>query len=193
MTGLIGVKINYYKTIMGNKSIENIEVGTNVKFKFLLLLFIVIHYSSFSQSTRDLYPIEIKRGVFSTKYFYNGQSFESPYGLQIPIMQMNDSEVVRDYNKFKNSMKTAKIISIISAGISLYPLFKPDRRNSDSYWAVLGTAGLVSAFFNIRSNILLDRSLKRYNKIVSGTELGFQYNKTYYGNSIVGIGISHRF
>ncbi|MDR7127975.1 hypothetical protein J2X69_000303 [Algoriphagus sp. 4150] len=164
-----------------------------MKFNLLIFFFIGFHFNSLAQSTKDFHPIEVKKGVFSTKYFYNGQSFESPYGLQIPIMQVNDSEVTRDYNKFKNSMKTAKVIGLISSGLSLYALFRPDKRNSDAYWTALGTAGLVAAFFNIRSGILLDRSVKRYNKIVSGTELGFQYDRTYYGNGILGVGISHKF
>ena len=164
-----------------------------MKFNILILFIIGFHFDSFAQSDKDFHSIEVKRGVFSTKYIYNGQTFESPYGLQIPLIQVNDSEVTRDFNKFKNSMKTAKLIGLITSGLSLYVLFRPDKRDSDSYWAALGTAGLVSAFFNIRSNILLDRSVKRYNKIVSGTELGLKYDRTYYGIGILGVGISHRF
>lgn len=146
-----------------------------MKFNLLILFIIGLHFDLFAQFAEDLRPIEVRKGVFSTKYFYEYQSFDNPYGLQIPLMKANDPQVTKDFNAFKNSMKTARIVNLIASGFSLYAFFNRDQMPSSTYWGALGTAGAVSAFFNIRSSILLDRSLKRYNNIVSGTALGFQF------------------
>jgi hypothetical protein len=164
-----------------------------MKFSLLILFIIGLHFNLFAQYAEDLQPIGIKKGVFSTKYFYEDQNFDSPYGLQIPLMKANDPQVTKDFNAFKNSMKTAKIVNLIASGFSLYAFFNRDKMPGSTYWGALGTAGAVSAFFNIRSSILLDRSVKRYNNIVSGTELGFQFDRTYSRNGIVSLGMSHRF
>jgi hypothetical protein len=90
-------------------------------------------------------------------------------------MKANDPQVTKDFKAFKNSIKTARIVNLIASGFSLYAFFNRDKMPGSAYWGALGTAGAVSTFFNIRSSILLDRSVKRYNNIVSGIEFGYYF------------------
>jgi hypothetical protein len=159
----------------------------------MIVFFMALYVNSTAQSTKDLHPIEIKKGIFGNKYFYNDQSFQSPYALQIPLMQVNDSQVTRDFMVFEKSRNTAKIVNLISSGILIYTFFNREKMSDGTYLAALGTVGAVSAFFNIRSGIHLDKAIGRYNKIVSGAELGVQYDKTYNGNGILSVGIYHKF
>src|SRR5690606_5769357 len=91
-----------------------------------LIVFLVSNNDLFAQTTRDLYPIEVKKSVFSTKYFYEGRRFNSPYGLEIPLMQIGDFQVARDFEVFKRSRNVVKILGLISSGFSLYSFFNRD-------------------------------------------------------------------
>ncbi|MFD2035392.1 hypothetical protein ACFSKL_11350 [Belliella marina] len=163
------------------------------KIGILIFFITAIFVQSHAQSTKDFHPIIVKKGFFSTKYFYDDQTIESPYGLQIPLMQLDDPKVTKDYNVFKKAAKTAKIVNLISSGFSLYVFFNRDRMPGGTYWSALGTAGAVSAFFNIRSGIFLDKAVKKYNNTISGPEFGFQYDKPHLGNGILKLGISQKF
>ena len=164
-----------------------------VKANILIFLTTTLIFQSHAQSEKDFHPIVVKNSFFSTKYFYDDQTIESPYGLQIPLMQVNDPKVTKDYNVFKKAAKTAKIVNLISSAFSLYAYFNRDRMPGGTYWSALGTAGAVSAFFNIRSGIFLDKAIKKYNKTISGPEFGFQYDKSQLGNGILKLGISQKF
>lgn len=170
-----------------------IRIPYTIKFNLVIVFFMSSFNYSFAQSTEDFHPIEVQKGLFNTKYIYKGQSFQSPYALQIPLMQLNDPQVTRYFDVFEKLMKTTKIVNLISAGFSLYAFFNRDNMPNSTYWAALGTAGAVSAFFNIRSGIYLDKALGRYNRIASGSELGFQYDNTYNGSGILSVGISRNF
>lgn len=169
------------------------SISYMMKFNLLLVFFVAFYVNSLAQSTKDLHPIEVKNSLISTKYFYGDQSFDSPYGLQIPLMQVKDSLVTKNFNVFKKSRNTAKIINLISAGFSLYAFFNREGVSGNAYWITLGSLGVASGFFNIRSSIYLDKAVRRYNKIVSENEVGFHYDKTDIGNGILSIGITHRF
>jgi hypothetical protein len=53
-----------------------------MKFNLLILFIIGLHFNLFAQFTEDLKPIEIRKGVFSTKYFYEDQSFDRRMGCR---------------------------------------------------------------------------------------------------------------
>lgn len=164
-------------------------IKTNVLIFFLLTMFT----QAYAQSGGDFQPITVKHSIFNTKYFYKDQIFESPYGLQIPLMQVNDVKIASDYNKFKKSAKAAKIVSLISTGISLYGLINSDKKPNDIYWSALSTSAAVSVFFNIRSTVFLNKAINRYNEKIAAPEIGFQYDNTQFGNDILGIGLKQRF
>lgn len=162
--------------------------------KILLIFFIAFYTNSFAQTDKKhLSPIEVKQKFLSTTYYYDSLSIESPYGLQIPLLQLQDATVNKEFLIFKKSKKAAQLINLISAGFSLYAFFNRDKISGSTYWITVGSIGVVSGYFNIRSNIHLDKSIKRYNKVISENKIGFHYDKTYYGNGILSVGISHNF
>lgn len=164
-----------------------------MKFNLIIVFFFAFHVNAHAQSALDLKPIEIKSNIFNTKYFYDDHIFESPYGLQIPLMESQDSHVNSDFNVFRKSRKTANIINLISSVFSFYGVLYRDEIKGNTYWTALGIVGLISASFSIRSGIYLNRSIKRYNKIASGSELGFHYDSTFLGNGILSVGMVHTF
>jgi hypothetical protein len=168
----------------------NSSMKANIPFIFLIAFCL----NSFAQTDKKHFsPIEIKQKFLSTKYYYDSLYIESPYGLQIPLLQIRDETVTREFLVFKKSRNTAKFINLISAGFSLYAFFNSDKISGSTYWITIGSIGVVSGYFNIRSNIHLDKAVKRYNKVVSENKLGFHYDKIYNGQGFLSIGILHRF
>lgn len=164
-----------------------------MKLSIILVLNIAFYMNAIAQSSVDLKPIEIRQKFFNTKYFYDDQDFDSPYGLQIPIMKLDDSRVSNNYNAFKKSKNAVKVISLISSGLSLYAFFNLDQIPTTSYLVVMGSIAAITAFFNVRATLKLNKAIERYNKVLSGTELGMQFNKTKEGVGIVGVQLMHKF
>lgn len=165
-----------------------------MKINILLVFFIGFYMNLFAQNDKKhLSPIELKQKFLSTKYYYDGYAIESPYGLQIPLLQLQDSIANKEFLIFKKSRNTAKIINLISAGFSLYAFFNRDKIQGSTYWITVGSIGVISGYFNIRSNIHLDKAIKRYNKVTSGDKFGFHYDKTCNGQGFLSVGISRSF
>lgn len=162
---------------------------------YILLAFSIgFCMNSFAQTDKKhLYPIEVKQKILSTKYYYDSLSIESPYGLQIPLLQLQDDTVKREFLIFKKSRNTAKIINLISAGFSLYTFFNRDKIPGSTYWITIGSIGVVSGFFNVRSTIHLDKAIQRYNKVILENKVGFRCDKTFNGQGFLSIGIVHGF
>jgi hypothetical protein len=162
-----------------------------MKINILVILFLGFYMSSFAQThKKHLSPIKVEQKFLSTKYFYDSLSIESPYGLQIPLLQLQDSIVDKKFFIFKKSRNTAKYINLISAGFSLYAFFNRDKISGSTYWITIGSIGIISGYFNVRSSIHLDRAIKRYNL---ENEFGFHYDKIFNGQRILSIGISRGF
>lgn len=164
-----------------------------MKFNLLPVVFIAFYVSTQAQSTKDLHPIEVKKSLTGINYFYGDQSIKSPYGLQIPLLQVKDSLVTKNFHVFRKLRNTATIINLISAVFTIYTSFNREDISRGSYWATLGTLGVASGVCNIISSTYLDKAVGRYNIIVSGNEFGFHDNKIYTGNGILSIGMSHSF
>ena len=164
-----------------------------MKVAILLVIFIGFFSNSSAQIAKDLSPIGTKKSFFSTKYFYDGQNIESPYGLQIPLLQLQDAVVSKHFTVFKNSRNTARFVNLISAGFSLYAFFNSEKISGSTYWITVGSISVVSAYFDIRSDIHLDKAVQQYNGVISANRFGFLYDRTYSGSGILSFGISHSF
>jgi hypothetical protein len=163
--------------------------------RITLFLVLILMFSNhlFGQDFKELFPIEVKKSVFSKKYTYNGRSFSNPYGLEIPLMEINDVQVTKDFEVFKRARNVSRILGMVSAGFSLYSFFNRDEMPASTYWGALGTVGAVSAFFNIRSDVYFDRAVGRYNKIVSGTQIGVYHDRNQFGIGTTQVGFTYRF
>ena len=161
----------------------------------ILFIFLIGFYSkSFAQNDRKtLFPIEVKQSFWGTKFIYDRQTLENPLALQIPLLQLRDTEVNVEYLTFKKQRKTVQIVSLISTGFSLYTIFNREKVSNEAYWGVLGGTVLISGYLNIKSNIHLSKAIKRYNEVVSENRVGLIFDKSFDNQAIFGVGISHSF
>ncbi|PRD44115.1 hypothetical protein [Sphingobacterium haloxyli] len=170
------------------------EVSRFMKVNILIIVLIGFCVKSFAQNDKShLFPIETKQKFLSKKYFYEGKKIESPYGLQIPLSQLQDSIVDDNFLVFKRSRNTAKIINLISMGFSLYAYFDRGSISGPTYWATICGIGAASSYFNIKSDVHLDRAVKRYNEAVRRDRVGFHYDRTHHGHGVLSFGVLHSF
>jgi hypothetical protein len=165
-----------------------------VKIRILLIFLIGFYTKSFAQIDRKmLFPIEVKQKFLGTKFIYDRQIIENPLGLQIPLLQLRDTEVNLEYLTFKKQRKTVQILSLVSTGFSLYTIFNREKVSNGVYWGTFGGTVLISGYLNIKSNMHLSKAIKRYNEVVSENKVGLVFDKSFDNQSILGVGISHSF
>ena len=140
-----------------------------------------------------LFPIEVKQKFLGTKYIYDRQIIESPLGLQIPLLQLRDTEVNLEYLTFKKQRKAAQMVNLLSTGFSLYTIFNREKVSTGAYWGTVGGISLISTYLNIKSNIHLGKAVKKYNEVISENKVGVVFDKSFDNQAILGVGISHSF
>ena len=128
-----------------------------------------------------------------TKFIYDRQTIENPLGLQIPLLQLRDTEVNVEYLTFKKQRKAVQVVSFISTAFSLYTIFNREKVSNEVYWGTFGGTVLISGYLNIKSNLHLGKAIKRYNEVISENRVGLVFDKSFDNQSILGIGISHSF
>jgi len=165
-----------------------------VKISILLIFLIGFYSKSFAQIDKKLlFPIEVKQSFWGTKFIYDRQTLENPLALQIPLLQLRDTEVNVEYLTFKKQRKIVQMVSLISTGISLYTIFNREKVSNGAYWGGLGGTVLISGYLNIKSNVHLSKAIKRYNEVVSENRVGLIFDKSFNNQAIFGVGISHSF
>ena len=158
------------------------------------LFFLLTLTKSFAQSdTKNLYPIEVKRKFLSIKFIYDRQTIENPLALQIPMLQARDTEVNVEFLKFKQQQKMAQAVNLASVVITFYSLINRQRVSNDLYWTTFAGTTLISAYLNVRSNKHLEKSINRYNEVVSQNKIGLMLDKSFQNQAVVGLGFSHSF
>lgn len=165
-----------------------------MKIKIIFLFLVGFYSKSFAQIDRKvLFPIEVKQNFLGTKFIYDRQTIENPLGLQIPLLQLRDTEVNVEYLTFKKQRKAVQIVSLVSTGLSLYTIFNREKVSSGTYWGIFGGTVLISGYLNIKSNIHLGKAIKRYNEVISDNKVGLVFDKSFDNQSILSLGISHSF
>lgn len=165
-----------------------------MKIKILLIFLIGFYSKSFAQIDRKaLFPIEVKQNIWGTKFIYDRQTIENPLGLQIPLLQLRDTEVNFEYLTFKKQRKVVQVISLITTGFSLYTIFNREKVSNEVYWGTVGGLGFISFYLNIKSGQHLGKAIKRYNEVISENKVGLVFDKSFNNQSILGVGISHSF
>lgn len=165
-----------------------------MKIRILLIFLIGFYAKSFAQIERKtLFPIEVKQEFLGTKFIYDRQIIENPLGLQIPLLQLRDTEVNIEYLTFKKQRKTAQVINLVSTAFSLYTIFNREKISNGVYWGTFGGTILISGYLNIKSNVHLGKAIKRYNEVISENKVGLVLDKSFNNQAILGVGISHSF
>ena len=114
-------------------------------------------------------------------------------GLQIPLLQLRDTEVNVEYLTFKKQRKAVQVVSFISTAFSLYTIFNREKVSNEVYWGTFGGTVLISGYFNIKSNLHLGKAIKRYNEVISENRVGLVFDKSFDNQPILSLGISHSF
>ena len=165
-----------------------------MKIRILLIFLIGFYAKSFAQIDRKtLFPIEVKQKFLGTRFIYDRQIIENPLGLQIPLLQLRDTEVNIEYLTFKKQRKTAQVINLVSTAFSLYTIFNREKIPNGVYWGIFGGTILISGYLNIKSNVHLGKAIKRYNEVISENKVGLVLDKSFNNQAILGVGISHNF
>jgi hypothetical protein len=165
-----------------------------MKIKILFIFLIGFYSKSFAQIDRKvLFPIEVKQTLWGTKFIYDRQTIENSFGLQIPLLQLRDTEVNVEYLTFKKQKKAVQIVSLISVGFSLYTIFNREKVSNEIYWGTIGGIGFISTYLNVKSNLHLGKAIKKYNEVVSENKIGLIFDESLDNQAILGLGILHSF
>ena len=165
-----------------------------MKIRILLIFLVGFYAKSFAQIDRKmLFPIEVKQNFLGTKFIYDRQIIENPLGLQIPLLQLRDTEVNVEYLTFKKQRKAVQVISLISTVFSLYTIFNREKVSNGVYWGTFGGTVLISGYLNIKSNQHLSKALRRYNEVISENKIGLVFDKSIDNQVVLGVGILHGF
>ena len=140
-----------------------------------------------------LFPIEVKQKFLGTKFIYDRQIIENPLGLQIPLLQLRNTEVNLEYLTFKKQRRAVQMISLVSTAFSLYTIFNREKVSNGVYWGTFGGTVLISGYLNIKSNTHLSKVIKKYNEVVSENKVGLIFDKSFDNQAILGVGILHSF
>lgn len=165
-----------------------------MKKSILTLFLLLIFTKSFAQNERkNLFSIEVKRRFLGTKFIYDRQTIENPLALQIPMLQVRDTQVNVEFLKFKQQRKTVQIVSLASTAFSLYTIFNREKVSSEVYWGTFGGTVLLSGYLNIRSNQHLGKAINRYNEVIAENKIGLILDKSFHNQVVLGVGFSHSF
>ena len=165
-----------------------------MKIRILVIFLIGFYSKSFAQIDRKmLFPIEVKQKFLGTKFIYDRQIIENPLGLQIPLLQLRDTEVNVEYLTFKKQRKAVQVISLISTVFSLYTIFNREKVSNGVYWGTFGGTVLISGYLNIKSNLHLGKAIRKYNEVISENKIGLVFDKSFDNQVVLGVGILHSF
>jgi hypothetical protein len=132
-----------------------------------LLFFVCFALPIFGQelSKKEWFPIERSTRGFRTHFVYKRQVLENPLALQIPLMEMQDPEINREFLTYKRQQNHIKWISSGTLALSLYSLMKKDAVSDGFYWSVVGASALANVYFGSVSMRHFNRALSRYNAL----------------------------
>ncbi|MFM7488022.1 MAG: hypothetical protein ACKO13_14020 [Cytophagales bacterium] len=131
---------------------------------YVVILFLMLPLACFSQRFKvvELKPM-VKQGF---SYFYDGKRVHGgAYGLQIPLLSLNDEEVSRHYRSFHLWQSVSAVTTIVPA---VYLISLPGRQNinQEEFWVVFGGSLAASFGCQIVSNIKIRKSIDRYNTLI---------------------------
>ena len=132
-----------------------------------LLFFVWFALPVFGQAfdKKEWFPIERSSRGVRTHFVYKRQVLENPLALQIPLMEMQDPEINREFLTYKRQQNHIKWISSGTLALSLYSLMKKDAVSDGFYWSVVGASALANVYFGSVSMRHFNRALNRYNAL----------------------------
>jgi hypothetical protein len=161
-----------------------------------LLFFVCFALTVLGQgiSKKEWFPIERSIKGFRTQFVYKRQLLENPLALQIPLMEMLDPEISREFLTYKRQQNHIKWISSGTLALSLYSLLQKDAVSDGFYWSFVGTSALANVYFGSMSLRHFNRALNRYNELGKEQKTNISLQISTSGNQpAVGIAMKYPF
>lgn len=131
---------------------------------YITVLFFMLSLVGFAQRFKvvELKPM-VKQGF---SYFYDGKRVHGgAYGLQVPLLSLNDEEVNRHYRSFHIWQSVSAVTTIVPA-VYLISLSGRQNINQEEFWIVFGGSLAASLGCQIVSNIKIRKGIDRYNTLI---------------------------
>jgi hypothetical protein len=122
--------------------------------------------------TVELKPIT-KQGW---KYYYDLKQVSSPIALEVPLMALNDEEIVRNL-KASKSLRSVSGLIIIAPLIYLVTISSNGYADPTTFWIILGGTFAAQLGLTALSHVKLGMAIDRYNTLIfqpSSSSLGLQ-------------------
>jgi hypothetical protein len=161
--------------------------------RLLLCIVLLFCFSSahaqFTQSV-SLKPIQINGG----KYYYGLKKVKDAYSLEVPLGELADKEIDRQYRGFKNLNSAASWINVVPLVYIFYVAgnssrSNPGRINVTTFWSVWGGTLLTSIGLRIAAKVKVKKAMDRYNELIFTPETG----SLYYASPPLGMRLTYRF
>ncbi len=143
---------------------------------FFLLCFLDLQ-AQFTKKV-SLKPIQIQGDVvFGMKYRYGLKLLKDAYSIEVPLSDVADVEIDRQYKGFKRLNTVANWIGVVPAFYIFYQVGNNTgggRRffNPNEFWIVWGGSILASWGLKIAGRVKLKKAINSYNDIIFMPEVG---------------------
>ena len=162
----------------------------------ILLVFCCASVNLLAQQTTEekLYRIDQLQQGFFTKFVYKKQVIDSPFALQIPLLEANDPEVSYEFNKFKQQRKWMNWISRVGLGLTIYSWIKPGQVTDEIRYATIGATTLVNIYVGLVSMQHFERALTKYNSLTGeAPQLSFELKTSGAQGTTMGLNWKYNF
>ncbi len=144
---------------------------------FFLLCFLDLQ-AQFTKMV-SLKPIQIQGEViFGMKYRYGLKLLKDAYSIEIPLSDVGNVEIERQYQGFKRLNSAANWVSVVPIFYLFYQIGNSSRGgrrgfiNPNEFWAVWGGTILASWGLKIAGRVKLKKAIDSYNDIIFMPEVG---------------------
>ncbi len=158
----------------------------------LCIIFLFCFVPAQAQFTKSvsLKPIQINGG----KYYYGLKKVKDAYSLEVPLGEIDDKEVNRQYRGFKNLNTAANWVNAVPFIYLFYVAgnssrSNPSRISATTFWTVWGGTILTSIGLRIAAKVKVKKAIDRYNELIFTPETG----SLYYPSPALGMKVTYRF
>jgi len=100
------------------------------------------------------------------RYYYDGKRLDGgAYGVQVPLMSLQDDEINRRYKTFR----TLRIIGGVASTIPLFYILFENHNHQltrNEFWTIFGAGIITGLTFNLIGNHHLNKGIDRYNMLI---------------------------
>jgi len=142
---------------------------------------------TFQSALAHLERIEQAPGstILGTAFFYKGRRLNSPFSVEIPILELNDPLANRHFKQFRAWTTVGRLTGLASVAYVLFNRTPDQQTRRVIYFGSL----IASVGFTMLSNHQVNKAVKRYNALVSAPRVGLMVIPREGNDTIVGVGM----